>query len=576
MKIKFLTLELDNYRKLDHFYLALENRGIVRIEGHNGSGKSSIFEGLTWVLFGIDSRKSNIKSIIRFGETTVTGIVQLEIKDTRYRIVRERTASSTNVTIFKDDEELKFNTSKDAQTYLDSIINIDANTFYHLVFLRQYNVESFFELTDSYQKSFLDTIFDFSIFNSIYDHYDTTIKKISKLEDEFSQVYNWLESEKQTLEEENIRLNSLKVENIDTAQYDDTIEELEGSIKETEKTLTELTKEKTVLEKEVPNRKDVIKELELSIKQFKEKENFFPEKVDLYRASLEEGKCIVCNRKLSQTLEKQFTSILTELDSLHTDLKNMNNNLDKERVEYDNLNSQLHDLTDKMRGLQYSKDSFEAKIKNIHATIEQNIKQAENTKQLIQSRNDIIEANTARILTISETIDHDFWKAVATYRNNLEKIRELFGKKGLKNNFLDVYTVALASNINGILEEILPDTKVEIATEKQLTTGDIKRSIDVRIIKEGNSLGYFDLSGGERKRLDLAFILATHALLEDLGDFSSNILVLDEAFDGLDAEGMEEFSNYLRGYEKNSIFVITHTPYTTYADNLIVMGEDNG
>ena len=576
MKIKFLTLELDNYRKLDHFYLALENRGIVRIEGHNGSGKSSIFEGLTWVLFGIDSRKSNIKSIIRFGETTVTGIVQLEIKDTRYRIVRERTASSTNVTIFKDDEELKFNTSKDAQTYLDSIINIDANTFYHLVFLRQYNVESFFELTDSYQKSFLDTIFDFSIFNSIYDHYDTTIKKISKLEDEFSQVYNWLESEKQTLEEENIRLNSLKVENIDTAQYDDTIEELEGSIKETEKTLTELTKEKTVLEKEVPNRKDVIKELELSIKQFKEKENFFPEKVDLYRASLEEGKCIVCNRKLSQTLEKQFTSILTELDSLHTDLKNMNNNLDKERVEYDNLNSQLHDLTDKMRGLQYSKDSFEAKIKNIHATIEQNIKQAENTKQLIQSRNDIIEANTARILTISETIDHDFWKAVATYRNNLEKIRELFGKKGLKNNFLDVYTVALASNINGILEEILPDTKVEIATEKQLTTGDIKRSIDVRIIKEGNSLGYFDLSGGERKRLDLAFILATHAQLEDLGDFSSNILVLDEAFDGLDAEGMEEFSNYLRGYEKNSIFVITHTPYTTYADNLIVMGEDNG
>ena len=576
MKIKFLTLELDNYRKLDHFYLALENRGIVRIEGHNGSGKSSIFEGLTWILFGIDSRKSSIKSIIRFGETTATGIVQLEIKDTRYRIVRERTASSTNVTIFKDDEELKFNTSKDAQTYLDSILNIDANTFYHLVFLRQYNVESFFELTDSYQKSFLDTIFDFSIFNSIYDHYDTTIKKISKLEDEFSQVYNWLESEKQTLEEENIRLNSLKVENIDTAQYDDTIEELEGSIKETEKTLTELTKEKTVLEKEVPNRKDVIKELELSIKQFKEKENFFPEKVDLYRASLEEGKCIVCNRKLSQTLEKQFTSILTELDSLHTDLKNMNNNLDKERVEYDNLNSQLHDLTDKMRGLQYSKDSFEARIKNIHATIEQNIKQAENTKQLIQSRNDIIEANTARILTISETIDHDFWKAVATYRNNLEKIRELFGKKGLKNNFLDVYTVALASNINGILEEILPDTKVEIATEKQLTTGDIKRSIDVRIIKEGNSLGYFDLSGGERKRLDLAFILATHALLEDLGDFSSNILVLDEAFDGLDAEGMEEFSNYLRGYEKNSIFVITHTPYTTYADNLIVMGEDNG
>jgi|GEM_PF-6964214 len=576
MKIKFLTLELNNYRKLSHFYLALENRGIVRIEGHNGSGKSSIFEGLTWVLFGIDSRKSNIKSIIKFGESTATGIVQLEIKGTIYKIIRERTISSTDVTIFKDDEELKFNNSKDAQTYLDSILNIDANTFYNLVFLRQYNVESFFELTDSYQKSFLDTIFDFSIFNSIYDHYDVITKKISKLEDEFSQIYNWLESEKQTLEEENRRLSSLEVKTVDKTVYDDTIEELNESIKETEKTLAEVVKEKTILEKEIPNRKNVIKELELSIKQFKEKENFFPEKVDLYRASLEEGKCVVCNRKLSQTLEKQFKSILTELDSLHTDLKNMNNNLDKERVEYDNLSAKLYDLTDKMRELQHNKESFEARIKNIHATIEQNIKQAESTKQLIQSRNDIIEANTARICAINETIDHDFWKAVSIYKNNLEKIKELFGKKGLKNNFLDVYAVALASNINGILKEILPDTKVEIATEKQLTTGDIKRSIDVRITKERNSLGYFDLSGGERKRLDLAFILAIHALLEDLGDFSSNILILDEAFDGLDAEGMEEFSNYLRGYEKNSIFVITHTPYTTYADNLIVMGEDNG
>jgi exonuclease SbcC len=571
MKITFLTLELTNYRKLDSFQIALNNRGIVRIEGHNGAGKSSIFEGLTWVLYGIDSRKSSIKSIIKFGESKTSGILKFQIGDTIYSIVRERTNSSTIITVFENDKEMAFNTGKDAQTYIDSILGIDSNTFYHLVFLRQYNVESFFELTDSYQKTFLDTIFDFSIFTSIYEHYDSVIKRIVSIESQFAQVYNWLESEKQTLEEENKRLKELTPEPVKNNSYEENIQETEKEIANVSKEVSYLTKQQESLEKEIPNRKAIVDELERSIKEFKDKQKFFPEKVDLYQESLNEGKCVVCNRKLSQTLENKFKSVLTELDSLRQDLNIMNKNLNTEQIEYKDLMLTATNISYKIRELNNKKTAYETRIKDIHATIERDIEQQNNTQKLIDSRDAIIKENNTRIATITQAIDYDFWKAVEALKSNLEIIKELFGKKGLKNNFLEVYTTALATNINIILNTILPDTIVEISTEKQLSTGDIKRAIDVRIIKNDNQLGYFDLSGGERKRLDLAFILATHSLLEELGDFSSNILVLDEAFDGLDAEGMEEFSNYLRGYDKNSIFVITHTPYTTYADDLITM-----
>ncbi len=576
MQITFLTLELTNYRKLDHFYLAMQNRGIVRVEGANGAGKSSIFEGLAWVLFGQDSRNSSIKSIIKFGETKVAGKVQLEIKGIRYTIGRERTASNTKVTLFDNDEEIVFNTSKDAQLYIENLLGIDINTFYRLVFLRQYNFNSFFELTDSNQKGFFDAIFDFSIFNTLYEYYDNIVKKMKSIENEFSQVYNWLSSEKATLEQENKRLLGLSVDEISADTEDTKIQELENRAEMCKKELTNLTSEKSKLGKTLTAQESIIKELEKSIKQFKEKEKFFPEKVDLYRASLEEGKCIVCNRKLSQTLEQKFTKILTELDSLQSDLKTMNDNLTKERDEYENINTQLYNIIDRMNSLKFNKESFELKIKNIHNTIEQNIKQKENIKKLIESRDNIISANINRISDISSVLDDDMLNNFVSYKKNLETIKDLFGKKGIKNNFIEVYVTALSEHINTILSNILDNTTVKISTEKHLSTGELTRAIDISIIKNDNVLGYFDLSGGERKRLDLAFTLALHTLLEEIGDFSSNILILDEAFDGLDAEGMERFSNYLRGYDKNSIFLITHTPYTTYADNLIVMGEDNG
>lgn len=571
MKITFLTLELTNYRKLDHFYIAMQNKGIVRVEGANGAGKSSIFEGLAWVLFGQDSRNSSIKSIIKFGETKTTGKVQLEIKDIRYTIIRERTASNTKVIVFNNNEEIIFNTSKDAQSYIDNLLGIDINTFYRLVFLRQYNFNSFFELTDSNQKDFFDTIFDFSIFNTLYDYYDNLIKKIKSIEDELSQIYNWLAAEKTTLEQENKRLLSLSVDKININTEDTQIQELKNKADTCEKELINLINEKSKLGKDLASQETIIKELEKSIKQFKEKEKFFPEKVDLYRASLEEGKCIVCNRKLNQTLEQKFTKILTELDSLQTDLKTMNNNLTNERYKYDNINTQLYDIIDKINKLKFNKESFELKIKNIHNTIEQNIKQKESIKKLIESRDNIISANIDRINSITSVLDDDMLNNLISYKNNLEIIKNLFGKKGIKNNFIEVYVTALSEHLNTILSNILDNTTIKISTEKQLSTGELTRAINIDIIKNDNILGYFDLSGGERKRLDLAFTLALHTLLEEIGDFSSNILILDEVFDGLDAEGMERFSNYLRGYDKNSIFLITHTPYTTYADNLILM-----
>ena len=60
MNIRFLSIELNNFRSLDTARITLSNQGTVIVKGineyednasSNGSGKSSIFEGIVYALF---------------------------------------------------------------------------------------------------------------------------------------------------------------------------------------------------------------------------------------------------------------------------------------------------------------------------------------------------------------------------------------------------------------------------------------------------------------------------------------------------------------------------------------------
>ena len=60
MNIKFTSIELSGFRSIDQAKISLDNQGIVIVKGineyednatSNGSGKSSIFEGIIYALF---------------------------------------------------------------------------------------------------------------------------------------------------------------------------------------------------------------------------------------------------------------------------------------------------------------------------------------------------------------------------------------------------------------------------------------------------------------------------------------------------------------------------------------------
>jgi len=573
-KITFLELELNNYRKIDYIQLSLKDRGIVRVEGLNGSGKSSIFESIAWILYGIDSRNSTAKSIIKFGENKVKGSLKLLKDNNTYTITRERSASLMSITIKCNDTLKTFNTSKDAQVFIDNLLGIDSPTFYYLVFVRQYNISSFFELTDSYQKSFLDSVLDFSIFTELYAYYDDFYKQLTTTGIHLDSYTNLLIKERTLLVDEIESLNTLAINKIEIET--NKLNLLQEKIKEFDKLIIQLKDEAKNFD---PNNAELTAKIDAASKEINDlklNNEFYPEKLDLYRDSLAQGKCIVCERELTEAITARFKQVFNTLDELKQRLNGMLENKNILITEQTELLKGLNAYMDKIRDLENNKKSTLSQITTMQDYYDQTEKANKDIEAKLNSRNTLISRKEQRIVILNELIENPMLKALKLLIEDISVLKELFGKKGIKNNFIDLYVNALSSIMNNTLKSILPNTQVRITTTKENSKGDTARKINIEILKEDNIMNYFDLSGGERKRLDLTFSLSIHSLLESLGIFSTNILIFDEAFDQLDSESIETFSNYLRGYNKESIFIITHSAVTAYADSLLVVGDYNG
>ena len=71
---------------------------------------------------------------------------------------------------------------------------------------------------------------------------------------------------------------------------------------------------------------------------------------------------------------------------------------------------------------------------------------------------------------------------------------------------------------------------------------------------------YENLSGGEKQKVDLIVQFSIRDMLSQYLDFSSNILVLDEITDNLDAKGSDKIINLISNklIDVESVFIITH------------------
>jgi len=114
-----------------------------------------------------------------------------------------------------------------------------------------------------------------------------------------------------------------------------------------------------------------------------------------------------------------------------------------------------------------------------------------------------------------------------------------------------------------IYKEFVPAFNNRLKKYLEILKMDIIITLNDNLSMSSSSWGYDYMSGGERKRVDLAFMFTLYDMHEYLHGRQCNILVLDEVDGRLDDEGVESFISIIKNEiapRVETIFVISHRP----------------
>lgn len=283
-------------------------------------------------------------------------------------------------------------------------------------------------------------------------------------------------------------------------------------------------------------------------------------------------------QKLNKTLNNEKQEKIDKLNQQGIDLKNkeqeeekqisdeLNLKLDELIKQKEEKQKEIKDSSEQLNTLALSKSTvtdLEGKIALLNNTIN-NLKEesTENYEKLIKDCNtQIIKINEdnenlqKQISKLEEQI------GVATHSISLisREFKNYLLKSAIEflNNRLDHYSSLLFSN----------------ETDK------------IKFIQDGNKLDIYlgdalfeSLSGGEKRKVDIAIMLVQKELANSMSNTYSNILILDEVFDGLDSKAIDIVTEILLTVSKdvNSMFVVSHKDTIIGHDGMVIVtkGKD--
>jgi DNA repair exonuclease SbcCD ATPase subunit len=197
--------------------------------------------------------------------------------------------------------------------------------------------------------------------------------------------------------------------------------------------------------------------------------------------------------------------------------------------------------------------------------------------KMVQAYELAVKANAERASRISEvqaTLDgHLAAKAVADEEysahqrdyeelsrqgEHLELVKTMLGTRGARVIYMEAALATLEHNTNVFLDKLGSPLRVAIKGQREKATGGFSDTIDIKISgPAGVGDEYAALSGGQRRRVDVALLLGLGAIV---GNNAESTLFFDEVFDALDADGVTAVCNLVQELaQTRPVVVITHS-----------------
>ena len=597
MTITFEKIRLCNFLSFGDSEILLDVPGYTLVSGvnnsaddfasSNGSGKSSIWEAISWVLTGETIRGCKNVTNINGNDGALVELT-FEVDGDEYIVTRTKDHSKlkSSLTIIINGVDKSGKGIRDGEKLLAEYLpEITSSLLGSVIILGQGLPQKFTANTPSGRKEVLEKLSksDFMI-EDIKSRLNTRISKFTdyKKRTEFESVKCITQREMLLSNREQIEfklddlqdvqklLEDLKFENDYIEYLTEKKNEVEREVSENKKNkdlenteILSLMQEQTVQIRLIDAQyNDIISELV-------NKNNEQQLKVDLLKAEIKRKESIVdvcptCGQKLQGVEKPDTTEDKTKLafeegllDAIVYDYSNKIKERDTKKEEC------FNEIGDKI-------SNKKAKISEYEATLSALIKsQTELNKEF--------DEHTARRFALDSQVK-SYDEQMNNIKAELEDIDKQVGVLDEKilyiHNEMDTISEHLdvLNKMNTFIKRdfrgyLLHNVIDYLDSKVKMYCNDIYGHENLNFALDGNNISisingkeYEQLSGGEKQKVDLIVQLAIRDMLCKYTNFSSNIFVLDEIFDNLDAVGSEQVLNMLskRLEDVSSTYIVTH------------------
>ena len=491
------------------------------IIGVNGTGKSSIAECITYLMYG---KIENFTASEIPNRTNKNFYGKIELDCDGHNVVIERGLAPAIFTVTIDGNIVDTAGKTNVQDMLEDVYyRIPYAVFKNIIVLSINDFKSLVNLNPSDKRNIIDRIFGFTIFNEILKKVKEDMKGI---DGEISENSGSLRANNNSIERIISQVNELKT----NMASQDEIEKLALNIQETEE--KEKKNEENIQKLEDTREKIKRETLEKSvdIKDAKKRIEEIDKKIKL----IDSGRCPMCGSSLeTDEFREEKESLLEERKSCEETIRLITDivNESVRKVEILNKNITTFKGNSQRSNIIELKSDLKSKISANETKVD----------PLIETKNQI-EDDIAKLMEEQNILSEK--------KLNYSILLKMLGEDG---GIKQMIAKSYIKDLNNIIAQTIDFMNMSYSVV-------FDSNFNITIMQNGSKVNYKTLSTGEKKRVDFATIISFVKLLKlQYGEL--NLLFIDELFSNIDIDGVDDMLQLLKDLCQElslNIFLIHH------------------